>query len=200
MFLSARSPQPRHPAPTPPGSHSPEPTPGASRQAPAANPGEGTPLSGSPPPPPRPANSSHPASTGGSAALGSPGQIAKQAPPRRSRFLPARPFQSPLGSSAQFPSAPSRARLPPRPLPRPPIFPLLRPVCLRRLVSSCAPALPAATHPIYLQCPGFLQSRARISFSGEVTSVFSKHQSALDSLFAGGGGVGLQDCFLYWAA
>lgn len=194
MFLSARSPQPRHPAPNPPQSHSPEPTPGASRQAPAANPGEGTPLSGSPqqlpaaPPPP----------TGGSAAPRSEaeGQASVSSAPAGS-CARARAFLSPLVPAPSSPWLPTAPGSHPAPS-RGPQSPL-----------SCAPfasgvwllpALGLNSPPVYLRCPGFLRSRASASFSGEGTSVFSKHQSALDGLFTGVGGVWLQDCFSCWAA
>ncbi|XP_044791489.1 translation initiation factor IF-2 [Bubalus bubalis] len=163
MFLSSRSPQPRHPAPTPPGSHSPEPTPGASRQAPAANPGEGTPLSGFPP---------HPTP--------SPGPRQLLAPRLHRRFCGSRESGADRQASASpalagsCPRVPSRARLAPVPSsPRLPIAPGFHPAPSLGPQSplSCAPFASGVWFPpaprLYPQPPIPSTSSAQVSCRAE---------------------------------
>lgn len=163
MFLSALSPQPRHPAPTPPRSHSPKPTPGTSRQAPAANPGKGPPLSSSPPHP----NSPHPPLPPPVQLLrGVRGRSPHERRPRARRFLQARPFQGPAvpGPCAPYrTTAPGSHPRPRRPL-EPPLSPavrsLPRPCGLPRRAPSCAPPPPASSLPPVPRFPAEQSARS----------------------------------------
>lgn len=87
---------------------------------------------------------------------------------------------------APVPSSPVPSRAPASTLP-PPAAPNLPLLCLFaswRFAFPLRPALPAATHPIYLQCPGFLQSRAHAPFSRRDFGVLETPER-LDGLFAG---------------
>ncbi|XP_032347955.1 uncharacterized protein LOC116667354 [Camelus ferus] len=141
MFLSARSPQPRHPAPTQPCSRSLKPTPRASRQAPAANRGQGTPLSNSPPHP----SSPHPLPPAVPRLSVVRGRSQSERFPGARGLLRARSFLSqlaPAPSSPRLAAAPGSHSAPSRGPQS-----LLRPACLRRLAPSCVPAQRATPLP-----------------------------------------------------
>lgn len=178
MFLSALSPQLRHPASTPPRSYSRKPTPRTSRQAPAANPDKGTPLVGFTPPThpaPTPRTPSHPQFSGSResgtiravSACPAPAGAYARAPSCSGWFL------RPVPPSSLLRPVPTRV---PAPLLRPPLSPalgsLLRPFCFSRSGTSCVrlpPALPPPWHPLYL--------RAQFSCGAERVLLFARREA-----------------------